>query len=78
MNLGLKDVESLKRFIFIFFIRDIWKVYLDSNEFKIAKEYCDKSNPADLDVINCKEAEHLFNERRYIEAAEVRREERLR
>ena len=51
--------------------RDIWKVYLESNEFKIAKEYCDKSNPADLDVINCKEAEFLFNEKRYIEAAEV-------
>ena len=52
--------------------RDIWKVYLDSNEFKIAREYCDKSNPADMDVINCKEAEFLFSEKRYIEAAEVR------
>jgi len=51
--------------------RDIWKVYLDSNEFKIAREYCDKSNPADMDVINCKEAEFLFSEKRYIEAAEI-------
>ena len=52
--------------------RDIWKVYLGCNEFKIAKEYCDKSNPADLDVINCKEAEYLFGEKKYIEAAEVK------
>jgi len=51
--------------------RDIWKVYLDSNEFKIAKEYCDKSNLADLDIIYCKEAEWLFSPRRYIEAAEI-------
>jgi len=51
--------------------RDIWKIYLDSNEFKIAREYCDKSNPADLDVINCKEAEYLFGEKKYIEAAEI-------
>ena len=42
------------------------------NEFKIAKEYCDKSNPADLDVINCKEAEYLFSEKKYVEAAEVK------
>ena len=49
--------------------RDIWKVYRDCNEFKIAKEYCD--NPADLDEINCKEAEFLFKEKKYIEAAEV-------
>lgn len=49
--------------------RDIWKVYRDCNEFKIAKEYCD--NPADLDEINCKEAEFLFKEKKYIEAAEI-------
>ncbi len=46
-------------------------MYLGCNEFKIAKEYCDKSHPADMDVINCKEAEYLFGEKKDIEAAEV-------
>lgn len=48
--------------------RDVWRIYLDKGKFDLAKEYC-KNNPANLDQVLTKEAEHLFEEKRYEESA---------
>ncbi|WAR03107.1 VPS18-like protein, partial [Mya arenaria] len=50
--------------------RDVWQMYLDRGEFELAKQYC-KDNPIQRDRVLTKQAEFLFNERRYLEAAEM-------
>jgi hypothetical protein len=39
--------------------RDVWQIYLDKGEFALARQYC-KDNPAYVDKVTTKEAEHLF------------------
>ncbi|XP_026470217.1 vacuolar protein sorting-associated protein 18 homolog [Ctenocephalides felis] len=48
--------------------RDVWKIYADKNEFALAKKYCN-NNPLFYDKIQIKEAEMLYNEKKYKESA---------
>nr|XP_033808678.1 vacuolar protein sorting-associated protein 18 homolog isoform X2 [Geotrypetes seraphini] len=48
--------------------RDVWKMYMNMGKFDLAKEYC-KDRPECLDMVLAKEAEHCFQNRRYMESA---------
>ncbi|XP_069493612.1 vacuolar protein sorting-associated protein 18 homolog [Ambystoma mexicanum] len=48
--------------------RDVWKMYMDMGKFDLAKEYC-KERPECLDIVLAKEAEHCFQNKRYLESA---------
>ncbi|XP_071119989.1 vacuolar protein sorting-associated protein 18 homolog [Mytilus edulis] len=48
--------------------RDVWQMYLDTEEFENAREYC-SDNPAQVDRVLTKQAEHLFSKKRYEESA---------
>lgn len=48
--------------------RDVWQMYLDKEEFELAKEYC-RDNPAQVDRVITKQAEHLFSKGRYEDSA---------
>ncbi|KAJ1104409.1 hypothetical protein NDU88_001821 [Pleurodeles waltl] len=48
--------------------RDVWKMYMDMGKFDLAKEYC-KDKPDCLDIVLAKEAEHCFQNKRYLESA---------
>lgn len=48
--------------------RDVWQMYLDKNEFELAKEYC-RDNVAQLDRVLTKQAEYLFEKGEYQESA---------
>lgn len=50
--------------------RDVWKIYADKKEFALAKKYCN-NNPLFYDKIQIKEAEMLYNEGKYKEAATI-------
>ena len=50
--------------------RNVWQIYLDQNQFSLAKQYC-QDNRANLDRVLSKEAEHLFASRKYLESAKV-------
>ncbi|KAJ8299391.1 hypothetical protein KUTeg_023451 [Tegillarca granosa] len=50
--------------------RDVWQMYLDKGDFELAKEYC-RDNAAQMDRVLTKQAEHLFNNKRYEESAEM-------
>jgi len=50
--------------------RNVWQIYLDQNEFSLAKQYC-HDNRANLDRVLTKEAEHLFTNRKYLDSAKV-------
>ncbi|XP_046364864.1 vacuolar protein sorting-associated protein 18 homolog isoform X1 [Haliotis rufescens] len=44
--------------------RDVWQMYLDKGQFELAREYC-KDNPSQLDKVLTKQAEYLFENRKY-------------
>ncbi|XP_015172039.1 PREDICTED: vacuolar protein sorting-associated protein 18 homolog isoform X2 [Polistes dominula] len=48
--------------------RNVWQVYLDKEEFELAKQYC-KDNPAYIDQVLVKQAEMLFKNKQYEESA---------
>ncbi|ELU13053.1 hypothetical protein CAPTEDRAFT_223579 [Capitella teleta] len=50
--------------------RDVWQMYLDLHEFDLAKQYC-QDNPAHMDKVLTKQAEHLFSMKQYIESAKI-------
>lgn len=50
--------------------RNLWQIYSDKQEFKLAKEYC-QNNPAFIDMINVKQAEMLFSQKQYSKSAEI-------
>lgn len=50
--------------------RDVWRMYLDKNEFNLALEYS-QEYPPHLDVVLVKQAEYLFDRREYITSASV-------
>jgi len=50
--------------------RNMWHIYLDQNQFSLAKQYC-QDNRANLDRVLTKEAEHLFASRKYLDSAKV-------
>nr|XP_006811890.1 PREDICTED: vacuolar protein sorting-associated protein 18 homolog [Saccoglossus kowalevskii] len=48
--------------------RDVWQMYLDKGDFERAKEYS-KENPANMDKVLTKQAEHFFREKSYEKSA---------
>ncbi|XP_039394501.1 vacuolar protein sorting-associated protein 18 homolog [Mauremys reevesii] len=48
--------------------RDVWKMYMNINKFDLAKEYC-KDRPECLDIVLAREAEHSFQNKRYLDSA---------
>ncbi|XP_059179714.1 vacuolar protein sorting-associated protein 18 homolog [Physella acuta] len=48
--------------------RDVWQMYLEKNEFDLAKEFC-KDNLMHLDKVLTKQAEYLFSNGKYEESA---------
>ncbi|KAL4656442.1 vacuolar protein sorting-associated protein 18-like [Arapaima gigas] len=48
--------------------RDVWQIYMSMEKFDLAKEYC-RDRPECLDVVLAKEAEHCFQNKRYLESA---------
>jgi hypothetical protein len=50
--------------------RDVWKMYLERNEFALAKSFT-ADNPVNRDKVLTKEAEYLFSAGKFIESAEA-------
>ncbi|KFM74068.1 Vacuolar protein sorting-associated protein 18-like protein, partial [Stegodyphus mimosarum] len=50
--------------------RFIWEVYLDKNEYDLAKEYC-KGDPVKIDKVMSKQADDLFKKEKYEESAVI-------
>ncbi|GIY21182.1 vacuolar protein sorting-associated protein 18 homolog [Caerostris extrusa] len=50
--------------------RFIWEVYLDNNEYGLAKKYC-KNDPVKIDKVLTKQAYNLFKEGNYEESAVI-------
>uniref|UniRef100_H2ZFS1 Vacuolar protein sorting-associated protein 18 homolog n=1 Tax=Ciona savignyi TaxID=51511 RepID=H2ZFS1_CIOSA len=48
--------------------RDVWQMYLDMGKFDLAREFC-RDNPANLDKVLTRQAEHEFNKGQYQESA---------
>lgn len=48
--------------------RNVWKLYLNSGDYDLAKDYC-KHNPAQMDLVLRKQAESMFEEKKYEQAA---------
>ncbi|XP_076873703.1 vacuolar protein sorting-associated protein 18 homolog [Brachyhypopomus gauderio] len=48
--------------------RDVWQMYMNMNKFDLAKEYC-RDRPECIDMVLAKEAEHCFQNKRYLESA---------
>lgn len=48
--------------------RDVWQMYMSMNKFDLAKEYC-RERPECMDMVLAKEAEHCFQNKRYLESA---------
>ncbi|XP_030627233.1 vacuolar protein sorting-associated protein 18 homolog [Chanos chanos] len=48
--------------------KDVWQIYMSMNKFDLAKEYC-KDRPECTDMVLAKEAEHCFQNKRYLESA---------
>lgn len=48
---------------YVLIFRDVWQMYLDTEEFENAREYC-SDNPAQVDRVLTKQAEHLFSKKR--------------
>lgn len=49
--------------------RNVWQIYADRGEFELAKFFC-KGNPVYLDQVTLKQAESLFQEKKYERSAE--------
>ncbi|MBN3326234.1 VPS18 protein, partial [Atractosteus spatula] len=48
--------------------RDVWQMYMSMNKFDRAKEYC-RDRPECMDIVLAKEAEHCFQNKKYLESA---------
>lgn len=48
--------------------RDVWQMYMSMSKFDLAKEYC-RDRPECMDMVLAKEAEHCFQNKRYLESA---------
>uniref|UniRef100_F6ZGD4 Vacuolar protein sorting-associated protein 18 homolog n=1 Tax=Ciona intestinalis TaxID=7719 RepID=F6ZGD4_CIOIN len=48
--------------------RDVWQMYLDMGKFDLAREHC-RDNPANLDKVLTRQAEHEFSKGQYQESA---------
>lgn len=50
--------------------RNVWRMYLDKNEFELAQKYS-QDNPAHLDIVLVKQAELFFQQRDYMKSAVI-------
>lgn len=50
--------------------RDVWRMYLDKNEFELARQYS-RDNPAHLDLVRVKQAELYFAQKSYLKSAQI-------
>lgn len=50
--------------------RHVWALYLEKNEFDLAKKYCN-DNLANLNVVLIKQAELMFDQKQYLECARI-------
>ena len=50
--------------------RDVWQMYLDRDDFELAKQNCSE-NPTKLDKVLTKQAEYLFRKKDYVHSAET-------
>ena len=57
--------------------RDVWPVFLSRNEFDLARRYCAESG-GDLDVVIMREAEHLYENKKYAESARLYADSRIK
>lgn len=48
--------------------RDVWQMYMNMKKFDLAKEYC-RDRPECKDMVLAKEAEHWFQNKRFLESA---------
>ncbi|XP_057677998.1 vacuolar protein sorting-associated protein 18 homolog [Corythoichthys intestinalis] len=48
--------------------RDVWQMYMSMKKFDLAKEYC-RERPECMDMVLANEAEHCFQNKRYLESA---------
>ena len=48
--------------------RDVWQMYMSMGKFDLAKEYC-RERPECMDMVLAREAEHCFQNKRYLESA---------
>lgn len=50
--------------------RHVWSLYLDKNEFNLAKQYC-KDNAAQLDIVLVRQAELMYDKKDYMSSAKI-------
>ena len=50
--------------------RNVWRMYLDKNEFVLAKKHS-RDNPAHLDIVLVKQAELAFHQNEYLKSAQI-------
>lgn len=50
--------------------RNVWRMYLDKNEFDLAKTYS-RDNPAHMDIVLVKQAELFFSQKDYLKSAQT-------
>lgn len=50
--------------------RNVWRMYLDKNEFELARTHS-RDNPVHLDIVLVKQAEQFFQQRDYLRSAEI-------
>lgn len=50
--------------------RNVWRMYLDKNDFELAEKYS-RDNPANLDMVLSRIGEDLYEKKKYKESAEV-------
>lgn len=50
--------------------RNVWHMYLDKNEFELAKKYS-RDNPAHMDIVLVKQAELYFSQKEYLKSAQT-------
>lgn len=67
-DFGSYTTRMIIKFLTIRESRKIWRIYLSKNEFDLAKQYC-RDNPANLNLVLTRQAEYLFNNKKYNESA---------
>jgi vacuolar protein sorting-associated protein 18 len=50
--------------------RNVWKMYLDQNEFELAKKYC-RDNPIHYDIVLTRIAEDFYEKKEFMNSAKV-------
>lgn len=50
--------------------RNVWRMYLDKNEFELAQKYS-RDNPAHMDIVLVKQAELFFMQKEYLKSAQI-------